>query len=487
MIQCVEDSFYYGLFGQIITDLRKRKNIQAEQYVVRNFSVRSHRNAKSFIVSKLYENKIKDRKWINLYNSYCDKVAYRNKESIGLLSDLKLFFQAKKIFKLITSKEKLVALKIDDIQVGDLIYDTYLRFKPAPTVDVKDFYLVIVIWQALRNIKIAKKYFDKNIPNILLQSYSTYIQHGITARVALTYGTNVYTFGNLQSMEKKLSLDDYTHETTTKEYKNNFQTLHNKESKLKEAEATLESRLGGTNDRATSYMKKSAYQISETDVPDVKDAVVIFLHDFFDSPHVYKTMIFPDFLEWIEFIINTLENSSTLYFIKPHPNQIAESVEVVEKLKIKYPKLKMISPKITNKQLVDAGMKLGLTVYGTVAHELAYMGIPVITCGDNPHSSYDFCFEAKSKEQYYNLLSDIDSCVFDDIDMVKNGAKSFYYMYNLNSSDDQVLLETLSLFRDTCEILDVETNYDETIYTVYLEQLNKIKKNKEYKEFIEKL
>jgi hypothetical protein len=63
----------------------------------------------------------------------------------------------------------------------------------------------------------------------------------------------------------------------------------------------------------------------------------------------------------------------------------------------KYPNVKLLSEKVTNKQLVAAGVKLGITVYGTVAHELAYMGIPIITCGDNPHSGYNFCYEAKKK------------------------------------------------------------------------------------------
>lgn len=483
LIQCVEDYYYYSLFGQILTDLRKIKNIQAEQYILRNFSVASYRSVYKFLVRKVSVNHLSDKKWTRLYGAYCDRIAYSNEQSLGYFNDFNVFIKAKKIAKRLTSKEELILLKIDDIQIGDLIYDTYLRFKPAPTVNLNDFYLVIVIWKALRNIQITKRYFTKNNPKILLQSYSTYIQHGITARIALLNGTDVYTFGNYQVMAKKLSLNDYHHVVYTAQYKNEFEILEGKDIKRSEAECALQCRLDGNIDLVTAYMKESAYKESEYNLPDVHDAVVVFLHNFYDSPHVYRSMVFADFLDWIKFTINALEKESVTYYLKPHPDQSVDSSDVVTELCKKYPTIKLLSPKITNKQLVISGIKLGITVYGTIAHELVFMGVPVITCGDNPHSSYNFCFEAKSKKQYSYFIKNIDDLTYSNKDEMKNEVKSFYYMHSLNLSDDEkILTKDLGLLRKHCEILEHETNYQ-----AFQNVLDKIENNISYIEFIKNL
>lgn len=483
LVQCVEDYYYFSLFGQIITDLREESDVRVEQYVLRNFSVGSHFSIGRFIKTKLLANRWTDRKWTNLYEAYCNQVAFSNEQSLGFYKDSGLFFKARKIAKSIQSKEELLALTCDGLLIGDLIYDTYLRFKPAPTVDINDFYLVVVIWKALRNVKIAKQYFKNNRPKAVLQSYSTYIQHGITARVALEFGMNVYTFGNYQSLVKKLNKDDYSHVKLTSHYKLAFDAFDNKDARRLEAERGLKNRLSGRIDLATSYMKESAYKVLESKLPKLTDGVVIFLHDFYDSPHIYESMIFPDFLEWVEFTINELEKNRVVYYLKPHPNQLPESGLVVKKLCEKHEHIKLLSPKITNKQLVAAGMKLGITLYGTVAHELVYMGIPVITCGDNPHSSYNFCFEAKSKKQYSSMLKEIDSLVLSNVEQVKKEVESFYYMHNLNiTEEEQLLLENMAELRNICKDLDGNLN-DGALQSA----LDNMKNNTRYKRFIESI
>jgi hypothetical protein len=436
LVQCVEDPFYFTTFAKIASDLSLNENIIVKQYVVRNFSVASHHSILRLFKSSIYSNYYTDIKWIKLYSSFCSDVAFRNEESVGIITDIKLFFQAYQLTKKLTSKAMLINLRVSDINIGDLVYDTYLRFKPAPTVDLDDIYLVFVVWKALRNIIITKKYFSKEVPDILLQSYSTYIQHGIATRIALIYGVNVFTFGNYQQVSKQLALSDFMHASNTTAYKDEFSRLNNKNEKLNMAKKALESRLMGSIDNATLYMKQSAYKIVEKEVPNVKGSVVIFLHDFYDSPHCYNSMVFADFLEWIEYTIEELDKYNIPYFLKSHPNQVSDSEKVVNELCLKYSNIKLISSKVTNKQLVNAGMKAGITVYGTIAHELAYMGIPIVTCGDNPHSSYNFCFEATSIDEYTDILSNIMSLEYDNAELIKSEVLSFYYMHNLNQSKE---------------------------------------------------
>jgi hypothetical protein len=49
-----------------------------------------------------------------------------------------------------------------------------------------------------------------------------------------------------------------------------------------------------------------------------------------------------------------------------------------------------------------------LTVYGTIAHEMAYMGIPVVNaCINNPHASYSFCYTPKSVSEWQEILKEL--------------------------------------------------------------------------------
>jgi len=476
LVQTIEDIYYYTLFGTIIKSLNKSNNIQVEQYVPRNLTLGATSTVSSFLKSILLNNRFRDNKWIKLYSTYSDSVAYKHEGSTSLIFNIKSFFKAYKIFKSIKYKNDLILLSIDNINVGDLIYDSYLRFKPSATVKIDDFYLCIILWQTIRNIKVTKDYFNKNKPDVLLTSYGTYIQHGIAVRIAVLYNTKVYSFGNYQNYSKQLDINDTYHTANFKNYKNDFNKLENKENYLDKSREALNGRINGKKDLATSYMKQSAYKVSNEKMPNVKDKIIIFMHDFFDSPHIYGDMVFSDFLEWIEFTIETLERYNIPYCLKPHPNQIKDSEKAVQKLKQKYPNTQFISSKITNKQLVNGNIKVGISLYGSVAHELVYMGVPVILSGANPHSSYDFCFEAKNKNEYENYIKNyMDLSIPIDY---KKQIESFYYMHNLNKSDDEIVLNRILGNLRKINVLKSEKDL-----SYVKEQMDLILKNKAFKSF----
>ena len=54
-----------------------------------------------------------------------------------------------KLFKKINSKSDLIKLRYKDIVIGDLVYDTYLRFNRVATVDINDKKLKLIIRNAI--------------------------------------------------------------------------------------------------------------------------------------------------------------------------------------------------------------------------------------------------------------------------------------------------------------------------------------------------
>lgn len=442
VVQSVEDPYYFALFGLILSSVAKHKPLHIDQLVF-NSLILGESQTLNHTIKFRFANRLLRKKWVGLYSAFCEGIAYRSTGFQTPISDIIDFFRACKTWRNLSTKDELIKLTVDNIPIGDLVNDSYLRFKPAPTVILKDYYLLLVIWQAYRDIRRALTYFMRVRPEWYLTSYTTYIQHGIATRVALMRGVRVFSFGNHQEFAKQLSQNDWFHARNTDSYAQDFTLLSDQENNIGLADIALNARISGKIDNATSYMKQSAYAKTNEPVPDVKGAIIIFLHDFYDSPHVYPDMVFPDFWEWVCFTIETLENEGISYFIKPHPNQIHLSDSVLLELKQRYPNTTLLSSRITNKQLVEAGMACAVTVHGTVAHEMAYMGIPTIACTHHPHISFDFCKTAKNRIDYALLLKNFKQFIFDKAEM-KRQSLIFYYMHNLNlSEDDKMLVDAI--------------------------------------------
>jgi hypothetical protein len=291
---------------------------------------------------------------------------------------------------------------------------------------------------------------QKRRPELVLLSYATYIQHGVLARIAVAAGCRVFTFSNYQEVAKQLTLADWVHTRNTRDYRRHFAQLDARPERLAAANEGLARRLSGGIDAATGYMKESAYRASDAEIPDLRGQLVVFLHDFFDSPHCYGTMVFNDFFEWIEFTLTHAERRGIPLCVKQHPNEVSDSRRVVKQLRARYPGVRFLDTRASNVLLVRAGMLGAVTVYGTIAHEMAYLGVPTISCGDNPHVGYSFCHNATDRPGYATLLETLAGKQHDRA-RYKLEAQEFYYMHNLSRPDSQTALQAqlLALRRQT--------------------------------------
>ena len=349
LVQCVENLFYLGLIGQIISSLRKQQPIRVEQFVFRSLNVGESKSIGAFIRCRLL-NIFNNLKWTRLYSSFCDGIGYSSTR-FHLVVDAIDLYRSWMCWRNLINKTQLIELTIDGVAVGDLVNDSFLRFKPAPTVNLKSVYLLTLLWQAHRDVRRAKKFFSSTKPALYLTYQTVYIQHGIAVRVALLQGVQVFSFGNFQELTKKLSLKDWVDTKNPDDYADTFSKLDRQAERLALAGIGMAARMTGVIDSATSYMKRSAYVTYDDPVPNVRGAVVVFLHDFYDSPNIYREMIFADFWEWACFTIETLNSAGIPFFVKPHPNQISLNEAVLDELTRRYPGLdrsNLQKPLITN-------------------------------------------------------------------------------------------------------------------------------------------
>jgi len=474
-VEGVDDPLYLALLSMISIDVRKKVPSRGSVAITRSINGYVGVGLKGFILRSGIFNWLKSIQLSRVYHRPVGNVGYRSSSFIYPLADLYDFYKAYQLWRNLQSSEDISKLVIDDILVGDLVIDSYLRLRPSPFFEVKDKFVLRILWQVYRDIRTVTNFFLKSEPSFYLSSLTTYVEHGVPVRCALNIGVPVYLVSSGLVFGKKLSDDDYFHTPNSSGYRSGFEALESKAAKLQMAEEKLEFRLSGGIDDATNYMRTSAYASSDENLPDVDGAVIIFLHDFYDSPHVYDEFIFADFWSWITFTIDELIKSERLFWIKPHPNQISLSDEAFQLLLRKYPHLKTLSPRITNSQLVNGGIICGVTAYGTVAHELAYMGVPSICCAKHPHHSFDFCRTAKDINEYQSFLQSPDVRTLSKNDM-QYQALAFYYMHNFSEGPDTMALrhQFNNWFR---EVHNMES-------TSMLEELSKFQELPAYNNFI---
>lgn len=436
-VQGVEDPLFFGLFSALALELKTSTGCRPELIQIRsiNSAVGTGwipRILRSWPISALI-----NRQWANASRHMLGRVAYQSNSLSHPFGDLADWFRAHRLWRSLQRLSDISALTIDGVVVGDLVIDSFLRFRPAPRFDVSDPFVRQVLWQCIRDLRRAKRWFGRVRPPLFLSSYSTYVEHGVAARVALSLGTSVYVYGNLTTFGKQLSMSNPFHTSDTGAYRRVFESLPDQDAILKQASQQLSLRLSGGIDMATAYMRVSAYATNGEVVPDVRGAVVVFMHDFFDSPHIYPNLIFPDFWTWLDCTILTLREAGIPFWVKPHPNQIALSSDAFNEFQVRHTDVRILSAQITNTQLVQAGMLCGVTVYGTVAHELAYLGVPSIACAQHPHHAFEFCRTATSLADYVYMLRTPNQLPI-PLSEMKRQALAFYYMHNIHGEMDSL-------------------------------------------------
>ena len=341
--------------------------------------------------------------------------------------------EAASILDRIESKEDLLEVQFEGIKVGDLIYDSYLRENACATVGLKDPRLLALVKMALVIFRSCKKYIASHDVKKIVLSHVIYIQYGILARLASRQGIDVYLFPIRLQIVHKPAPPHYLQTTDHLEYRSEFLSLGNKENRLAQARAILSQRLSGVVDAGTYYMVASAYSATTNSVRKVfresgRSRLVVMLHCFFDAPHIYRDMLFPDFHEWVDFTLSVAEQTDFDVYVKPHPNGLPGNDAIVEYFKNKYPKAIFIDKSIPNNQLIAEGIDAAITVNGTLGHEFPYLGVPVITAGDNPHSAYGFCNQARSKAEYESLIRNADKL---PRNISRAEIEEFFYMHYL--------------------------------------------------------
>lgn len=313
----------------------------------------------------------------------------------------------------------LETYSVRGVHVGDLVYDEYLNIGHV-TVDFSDPLLQKVLVQMTLDVILLVELFGRwTIAGVVSQGLA--FRKGIPLRVAVALGIPAYAvaYGGTHRIDE----NDPEPNQEWRRYPERFASLpaeHRKKA-LAEAEGFIEENiLRGRQRHAPDLSGRGAWQTAAMSAEDAvssarpamaeRPTILVAVHSFTDSPHAPGVGLFPDYLLWIEHLADVARRTDYRWFVKPHPDQrddLFGATTKIEALIDGVPGMELLPPSVGHRELLDGGLDLALTMYGTIGFEMPLFGVPVITAlPNNPHHRYGYCLHPQTVAEHDELLLD---------------------------------------------------------------------------------
>lgn len=365
------------------------------------------------------------------------------------------------------SKQDIESLMVNEVWIGDLVYDSYLRNYNQPTIDKDSADFKCSMLESMELFVFWEDYLDNHDVRAINVSHCVY-NLAIPLRIAVQRDIPVYQANATHlyrlSAKNLFAYNDFVN------FAERFAALpaEVREAGLAEAKSRVQRRFSGEVGVDMAYSSKSAYgefRHSRLLRESSRKKILIATHCFFDSPHSYGNNIFPDFYEWLDFLGRMTEKTDYDWYIKTHPDYLSGTKEIIDSFVAKYPKFTLLPADASHHQIIAEGIDCALTVYGTIGFEYAALGIPVINASqNNPHIAYDFNLHAKDAEDYGRLLESLETLEF-CID--KQQVYEYYFMRYIYNTEDMFF----SCYRKTIEELGgYKQQFTPVVYEKWLDE-----------------
>jgi hypothetical protein len=306
---------------------------------------------------------------------------------------------------------ELEKMEYRGILIGDLIYDAYLNRSGNHTVILSDEFLKVVFYEALIIVDFWLASIQSGKVKAIVVNHAVYL-NGLAARVAVTNNVQVYQVDSEYLI--KITSEELSPQREFKHFRNEFGKLTEEEKKLAliDAKDSLEKRFAGDNGIELSYLSNSPFAHRSKEIHVHKNGklnVLVSPHDFYDSPHAFGNAFYPDFYIWLKRLGELSNLTDYNWYIKTHPSLRGNGEIVISKLLESGLNWKLL-PKLTSHlDLVEQGMNVALTVYGTIAMEYAALRATVISASsDHPFASYKFSITPASVQEYEYMILNLD-------------------------------------------------------------------------------
>jgi len=347
-----------------------------------------------------------------------------------------------KIIKTLQVPEDLLELNIDGVRLGIDIYESILR-SGSPTVDLFSIRSLFQLYRALRFYTFFRDLVLKGKVSAAVLSHDCYIYPGSLAKICHRHGIPVYYVNAFEMMRSSSTHDLYRKFSLYPEY---FRSVSPalRHALIEKAQKSLTKRLTGSIGIDMPYQTKSAFE--EAALPrQTRDSsslkVLIATHCFYDNPHAYSKMLFPDFYTWLVFLGKISNSTDYDWYVKPHKDFLPGTLSTLKRICALYPRLSLINPDVSFHQLRREGVDIALTCYGSIGHELPLIGYRVINASYNPHIAYTFNHHCSTKEEYRDLILNLRDLA---VPIRSEEIYEFYAVHHYLVRSDNLLFNSFS-------------------------------------------
>ena len=336
----------------------------------------------------------------------------------------------------VASKQDVLDLEIDGVWIGDLVYDTYLKRYSLPTIDTSSRLFQGFLLESIESFVFWKDYLNKNDVRAISVSHCVY-NLALPLRIGVHRGIDVFQI-NVTTAYRLDSSNLFAY-TDFFNFRERFAELPQDVRKigLNIAEQRILKRFSGEVGVDMPYSTQSAYGNRLHDRllrESSKKKILIAAHCFFDSPHSYGKNLFTDFYEWLEFLGEISEQTDYNWYIKTHPDYLPGTKKVIDDFVNRFPKFILLPSLASHLQIIDEGIDVALTCYGTIGFEYAALGLPVTNASmNNPHIAYNFNVHARDIDHYRELLLNLNEL---ELDIDKKEVYEYYFMKNIFNTDN---------------------------------------------------
>ena len=340
--------------------------------------------------------------------------------------------------------------KIENVKLGDLIYDRYVR-KGHEFINPSCFKIKFIdlLFKSIFKFYSVKKIFEKNDVRYSLIGSMTYISvSSILMRISQAQNVPViYVSGESYRIVKK---NEDVGDILSKFVKNTIKSLNQRKLKL-ESEKYFKKRIKG-NLKSKKYDLRKYYQHDEQTwitaknndkfikriekiKKDYSHIILYAPHNFAESNHRCGDLIFRDFYQQTEETLQfAKEKNNILWLFKIHPysQKKYKELKIVKNIFYRYrsENILMVPFKSNNEKLFRL-VDLVVSSRGTICLEAATFGVRNLINSDIFYDDGKVSIKAKSKKKYFNILSNVGSLKKIDKTTIIKAKKILYFRKKL--------------------------------------------------------
>ena len=320
--------------------------------------------------------------------------------------------------------DDIKSYKYDDLSIGEHAYAGALRYYARGDLNEESFGEQILrryLRSALLTAFCLDRILEDNTYDVVCFHHGIYVPQGIITQVCQKKNIRLVTWNPAYKSKTFIfSHHDSYHHTMISEDVERWKDIKLDASQENAIKEYLRSRRHGTNDWIWFHdtPEENAEKIKdELGCSFDKPSIGLFTNVMWDAQLHYESNAFDNMLDWVFSSIDYFSERSDLeLFIRIHPAEIRGAIPsrqpLLTEIKRKYKTLPnnifLISPEsqISTYALMDKCN--AVAIYNTkTGIEVASEGIPTIVAGEAWIRGKGFAIDVNSKEEYFEILSEL--------------------------------------------------------------------------------